>query len=92
MDPADLPDIRRELLRSLWLRREAALTVPYLTRRVRQRTGLQEVTDSVITTELSFLQQSGWTTASPDPMGGPVKYHSLTPDGTKYCEANELTD
>lgn len=91
MDPDELPTIRRALLRALYVRREAALTVSFLTQTVRRKTGL-DLTDPLISTELQFLADSGWVTSTGDGMGGSLRYHSLTPDGVRYCEANQLTD
>ena len=88
--PPDPADLRREILRALYLRRAAALSAGHLSTILSRRTG-DKVTADQVNVEIKFLTGLKFTEANDDPMGSTV-YHSLSTAGILHCERNDLTD
>lgn len=89
--PTDDPsDLRRELLRALYLRRAGCFTARFLATTINRQCGT-DFTEAAVKTELIFLESKGWTTGAPDELGSTIR-HGLTADGILFCERNDLTD
>lgn len=85
-DPGDL---RRELLRALYLRRAGSFTAHFLATTINRRCGT-EYTEHEVRAELKFSESRGWTVGAPDELGSTIR-HELTADGILFCERNDLT-
>ena len=90
MSSADPADLRREILRALYLRRAAALSSGHLATILTRKTG-EPVTPGETLNEIKFLTGMSFVEAVTDPLGSTTN-HNLTPDGLLYCERNDLTD
>lgn len=89
--PTDDPsDLRRELLRQLYLRRAGAFAARFLATTINRLFGT-DYSDDQVKTELGFLESMGFTQHQPDELGSTIR-HSLTAAGVLYCERNDLTD
>lgn len=88
MDPADL---RRALIRALYIRRASALTASYLHTILKRNTGEQDLKESAVRDEINFFISRGEIESTPDPLGS-TQHYSLTAAGTLFAERNGLTD